>query len=94
MADYCPPEWRDRLYGARAPRPVNHNYYDPPDNLHASAMRLDSFPPTGGFPGSDPDFAFQQLIREAGVDLAILEPLGGNEIDPAAEHARKVQTNN
>jgi len=94
LAAYAPEEWRDRFYGSRAPKPPRFNYYDPPDNLHSVSMRMDSFPPGGGFPCSDPDFAFDQLIREAGVDIGILAPLGGDEIDPAAESARKVGTNN
>ena len=37
-------------------------------------MRVDTFPADGEFAGSDPDLAFRQLIMEAGVDIAILEP--------------------
>ena len=46
------------------------------------AMRADTFPPDGGFAGSDPDMAFRQLIIEAGVDIAILEPLRGVNAPP------------
>src|SRR6201984_2998276 len=49
-------------------------YYDAPDYAHSFAMRTDTFPPDGEFPGSDPDMAFRQLIMEAGSDIAILEP--------------------
>ena len=49
-------------------------YYDAPDYAHAYAMRLDTFPADGEFPGSDPDMALKQLIMEAGADIAILEP--------------------
>ena len=49
-------------------------YYDAPDYAHAYAMRADTFPADGEFPGSDPDLAFKQLIMEAGADIAILEP--------------------
>ncbi len=37
-------------------------------------MRTDTFPADGNFAGSDPDLAFEQLIMEAGSDIAILEP--------------------
>ncbi|AHH18949.1 putative amidohydrolase [Nocardia nova SH22a] len=49
-------------------------YYDAPDFAYAYAMRVDSFPEGGGFPGSDPDTLFRQLIIGAGSDIAILEP--------------------
>ncbi len=53
--------------------------YDAPDYEHVSAMRADAFPEDGGFAGSDPDMAFQQVIMEAGCDIAILEPLTGRQ---------------
>src|SRR4051794_14498909 len=49
--------------------------YDAPGYAQARAMRMDSFPQDGGFPGSDPDLAFRQVIMEAGCDIGILEPL-------------------
>ena len=65
--------------------------YDSPDIAHNWSMRADSYPPDGGFAGSDPDFAFQQLIVEAGVDIGILEPLGGGtpDMEPEAGSASK-----
>jgi predicted TIM-barrel fold metal-dependent hydrolase len=48
--------------------------YDAPDYAHSYAMRIDTFPSDGEFPGSDPELAFRQLIVEAGSDIAILEP--------------------
>jgi predicted TIM-barrel fold metal-dependent hydrolase len=69
------------------------NYYDVPDFANSSAMRADAFPPGGGFPGTDPDFATQQLLREAKVDIGILEPLGGQARLPEVEHALKTATN-
>lgn len=36
------------------------------------SSRLDSFPPSGGPPGSDPDFARQQLLDEYGISAAIV----------------------
>jgi uncharacterized protein len=34
--------------------------------------RLDAVPPSGGIPGSDPDFAREQLLDEYGISAAIL----------------------
>lgn len=68
--------------------------YDAPDYAFAQAMRVDSFPADGEFPGSDPDLAFRQAILEAGVDIGILEPLaGGWYNDPEALHASAVAMN-
>src|SRR5262249_24597772 len=45
--------------------------------------RLDSVPPGGGVPGSDPDFAREQLLEEYDMSapfLTVLNPgVGGNE---------------
>ena len=40
-----------------------------------AASRRDAWPPNGGRPGGDPDFAREQLLDEWGIDLAILNPL-------------------
>lgn len=69
------------------------NYYDVPDFANSNAMRADAFPPDGGFAGSDPDFAAEQLLREAGVSIGILEPLGGTSRLPELEHALKSAQN-
>lgn len=69
------------------------NYYDVPNFAYGSAMREDAFPPDGGFPGTDPDFATEQLLRQAGVDIGILEPLGGSSRLPEVEHARRSAMN-
>ena len=67
-------------------------YYDAPDYAHAQAMRVDSFPQDGEFPGSDPDLAFRQLIMEAGSDIAILEPAAPGSL-PEAQHAMSYALN-
>jgi len=68
--------------------------YDAPDYFYAQAMRVDSFPTDGEFPGSDPDLAFRQAILEAGCDIGILEPLaGGWYNDPDALHAAAIAMN-
>jgi predicted TIM-barrel fold metal-dependent hydrolase len=91
LVDHLQEPWKSRL--ARRPPPPLHTYYFPPDAANGGGMRMDSYPPGGGRPGSDPDFAFEQLIREAGVDIGILEPFGPYEIDPEAEHAQRTATN-
>jgi predicted TIM-barrel fold metal-dependent hydrolase len=57
-------------------------------------MRVDAFTPDGGFPGSDPELAFRQLIIEAGSDIGILEPGGRThfipEVTTAYKHAANV----
>ena len=39
------------------------------------AARRDAWPPAGGLPGGDPDFARQQLLDAWKIDFAILNPL-------------------
>ena len=75
LLQYIPEPWRTRYF---LPRAVGEQiYYDAPDYAHAYAMRVDTFPADGEFAGSDPDLAFKQLIMDAGVDIAILEPIHG-----------------
>jgi uncharacterized protein len=58
------------------------------------ARRVDSHPPTGGPPGSDPAFLGQQLLDEAKVDLAIMVPIeNGAMVDPRADAIRHAATN-
>jgi predicted TIM-barrel fold metal-dependent hydrolase len=85
LLEYLPEPLRSRYFAAR--QAGETIYYDAPDYAHAYAMRVDTFPPDGGFAGSDPDMAFRQLIMEAGVDIAILEPLAGAMRLPEASHA-------
>ena len=85
MVEYIPEPWRSKYF---LPRRVGEQiYYDAPDYAHAMAMRVDSFPADGEFACSDPDMAFRQLIMEAGVDIAVLEPLGATTRIPEASHA-------
>src|SRR5271165_1281945 len=75
LVEYIPEPWRSKYFLSR--RVGDTIYYDAPDYAHSYAMRADTFPPDGEFPGSDPDMAFRQLIMEAGADLAILDPTLG-----------------
>jgi predicted TIM-barrel fold metal-dependent hydrolase len=73
---YLSADMRKR-FAERAAMAGNWVYYDPPDYYYAAAMRTDSFPDDGNFPGSDPDLVFKQLIMDAGSDIAILGPGAG-----------------
>jgi predicted TIM-barrel fold metal-dependent hydrolase len=91
LVEYIPEPWRSKYF-------LSHQvgeqiYYDAPDYVHAYAMRTDTFPADGEFAGSDPDLALRQVIMEAGVDIAILEPLarGGRVVEAA--QASKIATN-
>jgi predicted TIM-barrel fold metal-dependent hydrolase len=72
LDQHIPEPYRSKYFRSR--KTGSTIFYDAPDFAHAFAMRVDAFTPDGGFPGSDPDLAFQQLIIEAGSDIAILEP--------------------
>jgi predicted TIM-barrel fold metal-dependent hydrolase len=72
LEQFIPEPWRSKYFLSR--EQGSTIYYDPPDFAHANAMRVDAFMPGGGFPGSDPEFTFQQLIMNAGSDIGILEP--------------------
>jgi predicted TIM-barrel fold metal-dependent hydrolase len=91
LTQYIPEPWRSKHF-------LDHKvgeliYYDAPDYAHAMAMRVDSFPPDGEFPGSDPDMTFRQLIMEAGSDIAILEPGGRTPRQPEASQAMSCALN-
>ncbi len=73
LAQYIPEPWRSKYFTDRAGRR--------PDLLRRPGLRAllrdagrTAFPPDGEFACSDPDMALQQLIMEAGADIAILEP--------------------
>lgn len=66
LREYLGLPWRDRFRGGGRP------YYGNPQH----GDRLDSIPPGGGVPGSDPDLLRAQLIDEYGVAYAVLTPSG------------------
>jgi predicted TIM-barrel fold metal-dependent hydrolase len=91
VMEYIPEPWRSKHF-------LNHKVgntiiYDAPDFAYSYAMRTDTFPPGGGFPGSDPDFAFEQLIMGAGSDICILEPGIKMALWPEATQALCAGTN-
>jgi uncharacterized protein len=91
LVDYIPEPWRSKFFLNR--KVGEQIYYDAPDYAHSKAMRADTFPPDGEFPGSDPDMTFRQLVMDAGVDIAILEPLYGFSRLPETTAALAVATN-
>ncbi|MGW5384459.1 amidohydrolase family protein [Nocardia sp. NPDC003963] len=72
LVEHIPEPWRTSFFLSH--RVGDTIIYDAPDYAHSKAMRVDTFPANGEFPGSDPDMAFRQLIMEAGSDIVILEP--------------------
>jgi uncharacterized protein len=91
LTQYIPEPWRSKFFATR--HVGERIYYDAPDYAHCYAMRADTFPPDGEFAGSDPEMAFRQVIIEAGVDIAILEPLYGFTRLPEATAALAIATN-
>src|ERR1700755_3703326 len=88
LKSYAPAEWRDRLWPTgNAVSPVPH-FYDTPDSYKTMSLRVDAAPPGGGVAGSDPDFAAKQLLIDAGVSIASLEPMCDAQ-PPQAEHILK-----
>ncbi|MFI5720303.1 amidohydrolase family protein [Nocardia sp. NPDC051750] len=72
LVEHIPEPWRSSFFLSH--RVGDTIVYDAPDYAHSKAMRVDTFPANGEFPGSDPDMAFRQLIMDAGSDIVILEP--------------------
>ncbi len=89
---YAPPEWRDKLWPTgNAVSPMSY-FYDTPDAYKTSSLRVDASPPRGGAAGSDPEFAAKQLLVDAGVSIAVLEPMCDAQL-PQAEHVLKATYN-
>lgn len=84
FAEFIPEPWRTRYF--RRPLPMVGGLYGSVMSFH----REDTLPPSGGLPGSDPDFAARQLFIDEGVDYAILIPMSGSSnqlTNPEAETA-------
>ena len=92
LKSYAPAEWKDKLWPTgNAVSPVPH-FYDTPDSYKTMSLRVDASPPGGGVAGSDPDFAAKQLLIDAGVSIALLEPMCDAQL-PQAEHILKATHN-
>jgi predicted TIM-barrel fold metal-dependent hydrolase len=85
LREYLPVAWQ------RAPDSLlaNTALYLPP----AHPARLDAIGPDGAKAGSDPAFMERQLLGDAGVDVAILDPLVRRQKDPGFELALCQATN-
>ena len=97
IAEHTPEPYRSRWYAGQAAAAGSAigggPIYDPPEFQDARAMRADARPPSGGFPCSEPDFATEQLLKGAHVDIGILEPQLRGEIVPEEELAKCVGAN-
>ncbi len=73
LAKYLPARWRQHHeeYGQRGYGGLFYPFMSP------NAARADSWPPTGGPPGSDPAFLRRQLLDEWGIGYGVLLPLLG-----------------
>ena len=68
---YMAPRWRSFVRDTGYEGPMVNPY----PKVYADAARRDSYPPGGGKPGTDPDFAARQLLDTWGLAYAILNPL-------------------
>jgi hypothetical protein len=85
LSSYAPKDWVDKIWpSGNAVTPTPH-FYDTPDSFKTMSLRVDAFPPGGRMPGIDPDFAPRQLLVDAGVSIATLEPMCDAQLpdDPA-----------
>jgi predicted TIM-barrel fold metal-dependent hydrolase len=78
-----PEPWRSSLGSRRSNNSSGKEGYA----AYGPARRLDSFPESGNPPGSEPEMVYQQLLQDAGVDLAILVPEMRYTGDPAINAA-------
>jgi uncharacterized protein len=91
LLDYIPEPYRSKYYMSH--RVGETIVYDAPDYAYAKAMRVDTFPADGEFPGSDPELALAQAIMEGGSDIGILEPSFGTHFIAEVAQARCTATN-
>ena len=63
--------WRSFVEQIGYPGPLANLY----PKVYADAARRDAYPPGGGKPGSDPQFAARQLLDTWGLTYAVLNPL-------------------
>lgn len=76
LLPYLPSRWRShlQLVGTRTYSPYTKGYVYPKVSP-AGGCRLDTWPPSGGPPGSDLEFMRKQLLDAYGVSHAILNCL-------------------
>ena len=71
LLPFMAPRWRSFVEHIEYPGPLANLY----PKVHANAARRDAYPPGGGKPGSDPQFAAHQLLDTWGLTYAVLNPL-------------------
>ena len=96
FARYLPERWQQFLQttGRR-----NFDHMGATTQQRPLACRLDALPPNGGVPGSDTDFAREQLLDAYGISYAIMNCLeslasGGSPVEFEIAHARAVNDYN
>lgn len=68
LAPRMPSRWRDYLWGGR------HSLISADlVRVRSFAARSDSWPPNGGFPGSDPEFIVEQLLDKYHINYGVLD---------------------
>ena len=72
LAKYLPERWRRYLEQYGLKRGYSGASYP---RLHPNAARTDSWPPTGGPPGSDLEFMQEQLLDAWNIEYGVLNPL-------------------
>src|SRR4051794_36192125 len=77
IAPYVPRNWVERLEIAVRSKDLGPGTTPSPiaDQSAGANFAADTSPPDGSRPGSNPEFARDQLLDGHGVDLAILTPL-------------------
>jgi len=82
LAQFLPERWREHLttYGVRMPNQPTNNIVPYPRMAPGHGMRMDSWPPNGGFPASDLEFMREQLLNACDIEFGILQPLSSGSM--------------
>ena len=82
LGKFLPERWRKHLanYGVRMPNQPTVNVVPYPRMAPGHGMRMDSWPPRGGFPASDLEFMREQLLDACGIEFGILQPLSAGSM--------------
>jgi uncharacterized protein len=82
LAQFLPERWRKHIstYGTRMPNQPTNNIVPYPRMAPGHGMRMDSWPPNGGFPASDLAFMREQLLDACDIEFGILQPLSSGSL--------------
>jgi uncharacterized protein len=86
LFEYVPDECRGRWMNAYRMRASSAMYVPA-----SGGPRTDARPPDGSPAGSDPELLEEQLLRAAGVDIAILLPLGSGGTPTNPDHGNAIR---